>query len=367
VFGKTYWATLFTPETWAEFVASGGKIAGFPKNRWNTVKQMAPGDVLICYLTGVSQLIGVLDVTGEPFWGQEAIWSSKAFRSRVPVTPRIMLDQRHGVPISSLKNELSIFTAGKSPRSWTTHVRRSPTKWPIKDGERVVQRLEKAAPVPEPVELSPEPENPEPKPPGLLLRTPKNEASAHLHIQWQLAKLGNDLGLEVWVARNDRSREIDGRQFSDLEGLLVELPVLFEPQTRAIIEMIDVIWLKGPTIVAAFEIENSTSVYSGLLRMSDLVTLQPNLSIPLFLVAPDARRKKVMREINRPTFSGQIPCLSHICRFISFERLRNKLAETEAYIHHLNPSIIFEFSESCHHRNDPPPKYPFSNPAMYRK
>ncbi len=74
-----------------------------------------------------------------------------------------------------------------------------------------------------------------------------------------------------------------------------------------------------------------------------------------------------MREINRPTFSGQIPCLSHICRFISFERLRKKLVETEAYIRHLNPSIIFEFSESCDHRNDPPPEDPFANPAMYRK
>ncbi len=241
---------------------------------------------MICYLTGVSQLIGVLDITGEPFWGQEEIWSSLAFRSRVPVAPRIILDQRHGIPISSMRDELSIFTAGKTPRSWTTYVRRSPTKWPVEDGEKVIQRLKKAAPPPKPLEPTPEAPKAEPETPRLLLRTPKNEASAHLHIQWQLAKLGNDLGLDIWVARNDRSREINGHQFSDLEGLLVNLPVLFEPQTRAIVEMIDVIWLKGPTIVAAFEIENSTSIYSGLLRMSDLVTLQPNLSIPLFLWHP---------------------------------------------------------------------------------
>jgi hypothetical protein len=47
--------------------------------------------------------------------------------------------------------------------------------------------------------------------------------------------------------------------------------------------MIDVLWLDGNAIVAAFEIESTTSIYSGLLRMSDLLAMQPNLNIPLFL------------------------------------------------------------------------------------
>jgi hypothetical protein len=44
--------------------------------------------------------------------------------------------------------------------------------------------------------------------------------------------------------------------------------------------------------VAAFEI---TSICSGLLRMADLVAMQPNLNIPLFLVAPEERREKCLR------------------------------------------------------------------------
>ena len=55
--------------------------------------------------------------------------------------------------------------------------------------------------------------------------------------------------------------------------------------------------------MAAFEVECTTSVYSGLLRMSDLMALQPNLDINLYLVAPDERREKVKQEILRPTFS----------------------------------------------------------------
>jgi hypothetical protein len=81
----------------------------------------------------------------------------------------------------------------------------------------------------------------------------------------------------------------------------------FDEATNRTIELIDVLWLKGNAVVAAFEIESTTSIYSGLLRMSDLIAMQPNLNIPLYLVAPDERRQKVFAEVNRPTFSRLSP------------------------------------------------------------
>jgi hypothetical protein len=39
-------------------------------------------------------------------------------------------------------------------------------------------------------------------------------------------------------------------------------------------------------------VEHTTAVYSGLLRMSDLITLHPNLTIRLYIVAPDARKAR---------------------------------------------------------------------------
>lgn len=53
------------------------------------------------------------------------------------------------------------------------------------------------------------------------------------------------------------------------------------------------LWLRKNSIAAAFEVECTTAVYSGLLRMSDLLALQPDLDIKLYLVAPDERRGKV--------------------------------------------------------------------------
>lgn len=47
------------------------------------------------------------------------------------------------------------------------------------------------------------------------------------------------------------------------------------------IEQIDVLWLKRRSIVRAFEVEHTTSVCSGLLRMADLLVMQPNLRMHL--------------------------------------------------------------------------------------
>jgi len=37
------------------------------------------------------------------------------------------------------------------------------------------------------------------------------EATARTETQWRLLRLGSEMGLDVWVARNDRRREYDGR------------------------------------------------------------------------------------------------------------------------------------------------------------
>ena len=127
-------------------------------------------------------------------------------------------------------------------------------------------------------------------PPPLQIQT--REVRAHTEIQWLLLTLGSGMGLDVWVARNDRGGSFDGRRFADLPRLLDRLPRQFDDVTHRTIELIDVLWLRGTAIVAAFEIESTTAIYSGLLRMADLLAMQPNVDIPLYLVAPDERRRR---------------------------------------------------------------------------
>jgi hypothetical protein len=138
----------------------------------------------------------------------------------------------------------------------------------------------------------------------------------HTEIQYHVLKLGAELGLEVWVARNDRSKTYNGEQLARMANMLRELPRQFNDLTNSTIELIDVLWVKGNTIIAAFEIEATTSVYSGLLRMSDLLALQPNLELAI---------EKVKQEITRPTFAFREKPLPKVCGFTGFTTLMEKV------------------------------------------
>lgn len=81
--------------------------------------------------------------------------------------------------------------------------------------------------------------------------------------------------------------------------------------------------------------------------MADLISMQPNLNIPLYLVAPDDRRQKVIDEVNRPTFRRLSPPLFEACRFISFSDLRIRLEKAGPLIRYLKPEFLEELSESC--------------------
>lgn len=134
--------------------------------------------------------------------------------------------------------------------------------------------------------------------------TEQEEESEHTHIQYLLIKIGRALNLDVYVARNDRHRTYDGNSFA--LDTVRDLPTKeWSPEVRNTVELIDVIWLKPGTgdIVSAFEVEKSTSIYSGILRLEDLARSVPDLSCDLYIVAPDDRKKQVMAQFSRPAFS----------------------------------------------------------------
>ncbi len=92
------------------------------------------------------------------------------------------------------------------------------------------------------------------------------------------------------------------------EGCLESLPTSISTSTGAdAIRLIDVLWLEqgGDRVAAAFEVEHSTSIYSGIVRMLDLALSGSDLhaTAGLFLVAPDARESEVRAQIARPAFN----------------------------------------------------------------
>jgi type II restriction enzyme len=130
----------------------------------------------------------------------------------------------------------------------------------------------------------------------------QQEASEHTQVQHALIKIGRALNYDVFVARNDQHRTCCGDDFSLLTT--PRLPALgVAPDVLATVELIDVIWLKRaePRVVCAFEIEHSTSIFSGILRMKDLAHSLTGEASQFYLVAPTAREKEVAIQMARPS------------------------------------------------------------------
>ena len=348
----TFWLDLFTGKTWDEFLAAGSHVSGFRSRQEGVARRIKQGDVLLAYLTGVKLWVGALEIVGVSTDARK-IWADDDFPIRFDVKPLVILKPEHGVPLAKLQGRVAFFQSDSDRGGYQGFFRASPRLFARKeDGDYVMQLLREAETNPVSRVVDRRLLN---RKPGYLLkrkvggkaievevtvpdREPDQEIGSkgpilelthsetkHTEIQAELLRLGAELGLDVWVARNDRGRMWRGSSLGTMPRVLDALPTQFNEITTRTIELIDVLWLRGNSIEAAFEVESTTSVYSGLLRMSDLLALQPNIDIDLYLLAPDERRAKVQQEMLRPTFQLRDKPLSKICGFISFSNLEEKV------------------------------------------
>ena len=145
------------------------------------------------------------------------------------------------------------------------------------------------------------------------------EENEHLRMQFLLTEIGRDLGYDVFVATNDRSKSLNGRSLQFLT-LPVLPPLDFPSDVARTVSLIDVIWISRDSkrIECAFEIEKSTSIYSGILRLMDLASSLGDRQYDFFLVAPDKREKEVLAQLKRPSFQTS-NCIG--LRYILFSEL----------------------------------------------
>lgn len=359
---ESYWLDLFTGKTWKEFLDNGAKITGFRIKRRKYAEKIHPGDFFICYITGISRFIGILEVESEVFIDRTPLWEDEEFPVRFKVKLIHKLEPLTAIPVKTLAKQLSIFSNLENPKAWTGFFRGSPALFNQDDALIIENAIKKAieSPVERPFDerkLVQRPKKTYKSKLGVVtipdtagdseLEVEYIEKTTHEEIQYMLLKLGSDMNLDVWVARNDLNKEFGGKQFRDIPRLRSALPRQFDDATNRTIELIDVLWLQGDAIVAAFEVEHSTAIYSGLLRMSDLVSMQPNIKLDLYLVAPDDRREKVINEINRPTFAKLKPPLPKICKFIAYSKLKKEIVKLGSAMKFLKPEFIETVSESC--------------------
>lgn len=157
--------------------------------------------------------------------------------------------------------------------------------------------------------------------------------SSHTEVQGWLRDLGRALGFSVWIAANDRGRPYAGGRLCD--GCLDVLPATLT--TADAVPLIDVLWLErgSDRVRAAFEVEHSTSIYSGIVRMLDLALGVPDeTGTCYFLVAPDSREADVRSQLQRPAFSS-IGRLAP--RYLPYSELRTHREAIARFGHGLSP------------------------------
>ncbi len=352
-----YFLDLFSPETHARFSSSDRTVTGFRVRHRNAAARVKPGDKLLCYLTRLSRWVGVLEVTGAAFEDSSRIFTDEddPFVVRFKVKPVVWLSPEQGLPIhdEAIWSALSL-TRDHSPNTsrWTGFFRGSLNHLPDEDGEFLEQRLIEQQRGGKPYPLTEHDRKAlaplvAKRPEGTVAVTVPDDTveEAEEEAPALLGRIGAMMGFKVWLPANDRGA-VFGEWPAGKAAVVDQLPLNYDETTLDTIERIDVLWLKGRSIVRAFEVEHTTVIYSGLLRMADLISLQPNMAIKLHIVAPDDRREKVRREITRPVFSlleGRP--LAKTCTYLSYDSVREIAALP--HLAHVNDTVLDEYAEEA--------------------
>lgn len=354
---------VFSPETHATFSTTTKTLAGHRERQRKAAERVAVGDLLVCYLTQLSRWVGLLEVTSPTFEDHTPLFTEKddPFCVRMNVKPLVWLPPEQGIPIRdpAVWSKLS-FTREHPPDSvtWTGAVRTSLAPLARADGELLARLLRQQAAHPNPYPLDAselrilEPHRVRRADGEIAVSVPENvsepsgsgpDVRESIRIQALLARIGARMSLSVWVPGPDRAAVL--KEAPEIEDhLLKTLPLNYDNTTLKTIEYIDVLWLKGRSMARAFEVEHTTAIYSGILRMADLLALQPNMDIRLHIVAPEARKGKVFEEIRRPVFSlldGKP--LSKRCTFLSYDSVR-EVGELK-HLAHLSDSVLDDYQE----------------------
>jgi hypothetical protein len=293
------------------FIVWGAVPGPMNESRWD---KMTPGDVVLIYNKGHIRFAGEIAAKVRNKDLARYFWKENDAGSTWELMYFIVNDEKTDVPIEKL-NPLFGYQPQYRPQGFSMVNEAAVSSFAQNYGDilgvlKTLQRGEELIHLPTRNEAVS----------ALIDDRIERVPTEHDEMQWRLIRLGQLAKCDVWVPRNDQPKRFDGHQFCDF--VLGEFhQTLDVPRS---IENIDVVWKFGPySIKSAFEIEHSTSIYSGILRLSDLRAEAPNSNYPLFIVAPEDRKRRVFEELKRPTFSGPCLRLNEVIRFLAYKKLRD--------------------------------------------
>lgn len=125
-----------------------------------------------------------------------------------------------------------------------------------------------------------------------------SEESEHDLVITKLYELGAQEGFATHIGKTEQNKYKNFRKWSIPMANNVQYGI--GKRGFDIVTQIDVLWLKGDAIIAAFEVEKTTTIDSGITRFRNLFATQPNVAIEAFLVVPSKRKSEVERKLKSP-------------------------------------------------------------------
>lgn len=294
----------------SDFIVWGAVPGPMNEVRW---EKMAPGDVVLIYNGGRICFAGEIAAKARNKELARYFWSENEAGSTWELMYFIVNDEQTNVPIEKL-NPLFGYQSQYRPQGFSMINESAVANFAQSYGDilgvlKTLERGEELIHVPARRDVLN----------AHIDEQIERVSTEHDEMQWRLIRLGQLAKCDVWIPRNDQAKRYEGHEFRDF--VLHEFHhTLDVPRS---VENIDVVWKFGHySIKSAFEIEHSTSVYSGILRLSDLRAEAPNSNYPLFIVASENRRRKVFDELRRPTFSGPCLRLNEVIKFLGYQKLR---------------------------------------------
>lgn len=372
-----YWLDLFTPKTWLAFRQNGCDVSGFREGQRRSAEKVRPGDKFLCYIVGLSRWCGVLTVNSKMYVDDSPYFDDPdPFIHRFEVSADCVFDFDKAIPIfePDIWNNLEAtrHISGRVP-GWaqTANLRASLREIELSDASVIADALQRQAHLMHQYPLDKRDERrirgrkkvraadrevivevpDEEETESLDAQVASADVRQSIKIQASLCAIGSRMGLNIWVPRADRQAVAAQLSDGDQEALIDILPLNYDDATLRTIEQIDVIWLKKRSMARAFEVEHTTAIYSGLLRMADLLALQPNMDIRLHIVAPEERRDKVLREISRPVFSllDRGP-LYESCSYLSYEAVEE--ISSLKHLEFMVDAIIEQYEENVEEEDE---------------
>lgn len=164
------------------------------------------------------------------------------------------------------------------------------------------------------------------------------KVKTHTRIQYQLLKLGSDMGFNVFSAVDDTKKIEKLSPIKNCNAIRPEFTS--NNEINKTLKRVDVVWIKDEKIIALIEIEDTTNIEHSVVKLHELSNADPNINIRIYIVAPDDKEAKISKTFKIKAFKDLN------IKYIRYSKLNELLESSEKYSAGFKPKILDIISDN---------------------